>query len=194
MRAVKGSTSRKRRADLTQETFDQLLAWLDRDRDRAGQRYEEIRSQLIRIFMCRGCPVPEELADETINRVAGKLREISSDYAGDPALYFYGVARMVFLEYQRRKPASLPPPPAVTAEETELRYQCLEQCMERLSARNRELILAYYGEDKQAETGPRKELAERLGIGTNALWIRTHRIRESLRECVIQCLNGRQAR
>jgi len=78
--AVDGSASRKITADLTQEAFDRLLAWLDRDRERAGQRYEEIRSQLIKIFVCRGCVASEELADLTINRVAGKLQEIVDSY------------------------------------------------------------------------------------------------------------------
>lgn len=177
---------------LTQEAFDHLLAFLDLDRDRAGTRYEEIRSQLIKIFVCRGCAVPEELADETINRAARKLQEISSTYTGDPALYFYGVAQLVHLEHVRRKPAPLPPPPPSATEEAELKYECLEKCMESLSEISRELILAYYGEDKQAKIERRKELAERLGIGANALWIRAHRIRESLRECVNRCLNNNQ--
>jgi len=177
---------------LTQEAFDRLLAFLDLDRDRAGARYEEIRSQLIKIFMCRGCAVPEELADETINRVARRLQEISSAYEGDPALYFYGVAQMVHLEYVRRKPVPLPPPPPNATEEAELKYECLEKCMESLSDANRELILAYYGEDNHAKIDRRKELAERLGIGANALWIRAHRIRERLRECVSRCLKNRQ--
>jgi DNA-directed RNA polymerase specialized sigma24 family protein len=187
------SASKKIKADLTQESFDRLLDWLDRDRDRAGDRYEEIRSQLIKIFVCRGCTTAEELADETINRVAKKLHEILDNYVGDPALYFYGVAQMVHLEYLRKNTA--PPPHTLSAadQEAELKYACLEECMERLSDRNRELILLYYGEDRQAKIDRRKELAERLGIGTNALWIRAHRIRESLRECVSQCLKRRQS-
>ncbi|HEY7785163.1 MAG TPA: hypothetical protein VIB00_10575, partial [Pyrinomonadaceae bacterium] len=55
---------------LTQESFDALLHWLDPQRDRAGLRYEEIRRSLIKIFACRGCAEPEDLADETINRVS----------------------------------------------------------------------------------------------------------------------------
>ena len=64
--------SQKSKADLTREALDRLLHWLDRDRDRAGQRYEQIRSGLIKVFLCRGAVDPEELADETINRVARK--------------------------------------------------------------------------------------------------------------------------
>ena len=56
----------KEKIELTQAVFEQLLDWLDADRDVAGQRYEEIRRRLIKIFVCRGCIVPEELADRTI--------------------------------------------------------------------------------------------------------------------------------
>lgn len=186
---VDGSTPQRLREDLTQEAFDRLLAWLDRDRDRAGYRYEEIRSRLIKIFVCRGCAEPEELADETINRVARKIHEISDNYVGDPALYFYGVAQMVHREHLRKKRDPLPlPSPSALEQEVERRYECLEECMERLSSISRELILAYYGEEKQAKIDRRRELAEQLGIGANALWIRAHRIRESLRECVSKCL------
>jgi DNA-directed RNA polymerase specialized sigma24 family protein len=187
--------------ELTLESLDQLLDWLDQDRDRAGQRYEQVRSRLIKIFGCRGCTVAEELADETINRVAGKVPQIAGSYVGDPALYFYAVAEKIYLEYLRRTPAHLTPLPADLAQkkappdETEPGYRCLEQCMERLSAQNRELILFYYGhhDDPQSKISSRKELSERMGIGTNALWIRAHRIRESLKKCVGECLQRRQA-
>src|SRR6478672_10875246 len=77
---------------LTQESFDALLDWLDPHREQAGQKYEDIRRRLIKLFVCRGCPEPEDLADETINRVIKKLKEIESGFTGDKARYFYGVA------------------------------------------------------------------------------------------------------
>lgn len=184
--------------ELTLESFDQLLGWLDRDRDRAGQRYEQVRSRLIKIFACRGCTVPEELADETMNRVAGKIPQIAESYVGDPAAYFYAVADKIYLEYVRRAPSHLTPLPADVAQkkapdEIEPGYRCLERCMDRLSAQNRELILFYYGHnDAQSKSQGRKELSERLGIGTNALWIRAHRIRETLKKCVGECLQRKQ--
>jgi DNA-directed RNA polymerase specialized sigma24 family protein len=183
-------SARKDKADLTKEALDRLLHWLDRDRSRAGQRYEQIRSGLIKVFLCRGSVDPEELADETINRVARKVQEIADGYVGDPALYFYGVAKMVYLEYSRRKPVAphLPPPDA--AEETDLRYECLEQCMQTLSAKNRKLILAYYEHESGAKIDHRKELADQMGITANALWIRVHRIKKDLQNCVKQCLRG----
>src|SRR5437764_14777727 len=87
---------------LTQEDFNGLLEWLGQDREQAGDKYEAIRRRLIRIFISRGCHHAEEMADETINRVTFKLKEIRQDYVGDPALYFYGVANKVHLEYVRK--------------------------------------------------------------------------------------------
>jgi DNA-directed RNA polymerase specialized sigma24 family protein len=178
---------------LTQEAFDKMLAWLDPDRDRAGQRYEEIRLRLIKIFICRGCQEAETLADETINRVTRKAETLIADYTGDPALYFYGVAHKVHLEYLRRKPPVMPPPAAATAnvEETEQEYACLDHCMQRLTPDNRELVLEYYQEEKQAKINHRRLLAEKLGIALNALRIRAYRIRAALLECVQDCLEQR---
>ena len=67
-------------------------------------------------------------------------------------------------------------------------------CIEQLSEPNRELILQYYRHDRPGKDkiDKRTELAERLGIGANALWIRAHRIRESLKTCVRACLQREQ--
>src|SRR5436853_4464997 len=88
---------------LTQDAFDRLLDWLDADRNRAGIRYEEIRHRLIRVFIGRGCMAAEDLADETINRVAARIDDVVRDYDGDPASYFYGVCQNVHFESVRKK-------------------------------------------------------------------------------------------
>jgi len=188
---MEGSACRKIDPELTEEKFEQLLAWLDRDRDRAGMKYEDIRSQLIKIFIARGCPIPEELADQTINRVARKLNDIVGRYTGDPALYFYGVARMVHLEYLRQPPVLMPDLPVQVAEYDERRCKCLQQCVNRLTPKNRELIMAYYGEGKQLNADRRREIAEQMGLEQNALWVRAHRIREKLRQCICECLKNK---
>jgi DNA-directed RNA polymerase specialized sigma24 family protein len=178
----------KTKRTLTQNAFDHLLAWLDEDRERAGEKYESIRQKLVKIFTARGCMAAEELADETIDRVARRVPEIAAAYKGERALYFYGVAQKVHLEYLKRKPPPPLPPPAAEAQETEEEYECLEECIEALGPSARELILRYYTEDRQAKIDERRRLAEELGIGLNALRIRAHRIRASLEQCVTQCL------
>jgi DNA-directed RNA polymerase specialized sigma24 family protein len=183
---------RKKEWDLTSEAFEKLLAWLNPDREQAGRKYEEIRRKLIKILTCRGCPCPEELADEAINRVTRKVPDIIENYVGDPALYFYGVAHKVHLESVRKKRDLVLPPAPDFPEETERDYECLERCMERLTSKSRELVLEYYQEEKQAKINRRRELANRLGIAVNALRIRAHRIRASLQECVFECIKRKQ--
>ena len=174
--------------ELTPEAFSKFLVWLDPDPDRAGEKYEDIRRRLIQIFICRGCTCPEDLSDETINRVIRKFPELEETYAGDPALYFYGVAHRVHLEFLRKKPdtKTFPPPDPPSRREEE--YACLEECISHLPERSRELVLQYYQEEKQAKINLRKQLALRLGIPLNALRIRAHRIRANLEECVFDCL------
>lgn len=174
---------------LTQESFEALLTWLDSNRDSAGQKYEQIRTRLIKIFACRGCNESEDLADETINRVTHRLREIGATFTGEPALYFFGVANKVYLEYLRRRPTPSLPIATESSEEAELQFQCLDRCIGQLNLVNRELVLQYYQENKRAKIEHRKHLADRLGIAVNALRIRAHRIRRSLQNCVQECLN-----
>jgi DNA-directed RNA polymerase specialized sigma24 family protein len=173
---------------LTQESFEALLSWLAPEREDAGRRYEDIRRRLIKIFTCRGCPDAEDLADESINRVAKRLNDIRDSFQGDPFLYFYGVANKVHLESARKKRPPPPPPPKDDPEEIEKTFACLEGCIQNLTASNRELVLQYYHEEKTAKIINRRQLAEQLGIGVNALRIRAHRIRGVLQECVQSCL------
>lgn len=174
---------------LTQEAFDALLDWLDPDREVAGQKYEDIRRRLVTIFSCRGCAEPEDLADDTINRVASKLSVIKSDYVGDPARYFYGVANKVYLEYRRRPVPAVPTPTATYDEDIEKEFECLERCMQELTAENQKLVIEYYQDERQAKIDHRKRLANQLGIAINALRIRAFRIRASLQQCVANCLH-----
>lgn len=177
------------RVGLTQEAFDGLLAFLDPDRDRAARKYEDIRRRLLKIFTCRGCAFPEELVDESIDRVAAKSRRLVGVYEGEPALYFYGVARNVAHEYFKKKRAPLDPPPAHDPmDDCEPELDCLERCVEALPPGQRSLILQYYREEKRAKIEARKKLAAELGIGVRALRIRAHRIRAHLTECVRACL------
>jgi len=166
-----------------------LLDWLDPDREQAGIKYEQIRSRLIKIFTGRGCIDPEELADETINRVTSKLKEIQNEFKGDRARYFFGVANKVYLEYLRRK---APQPPSTTTDSAraELEYRCLERCIERLSEEDRALLLKDYGAKGRTQADRRKALAEELGITLNALRIRVYRIRAALKECIEKCIQG----
>jgi RNA polymerase sigma factor (sigma-70 family) len=174
---------------LNQESFDELLTWLSPNREQAGQKYEDIRQGLIRVFICRGCSIPEELADESINRVAKKLKDIKDEYEGDRARYFYGVAKNVFFEYLKTRRTPDPPPLPDPPDQMDREYECLEQCVEQLPPENRVLVIGYYQQEKCPKIVQRRQLAEQFGIALNALRIRAHRIRATLRKCMDNCLD-----
>ena len=185
--------SPKREWELTEGAFSKFLIWLHPNPGQAGEKYEDIRRRLIKIFTCRGCTTPEDLADETINRVIRRVQDIAETYVGDPALYFYGVAHNIHLEYWRRKPELQPPPTPDAPPQSEEEYACLEKCMERLPSHSQDLVLRYYQEEKHAKINLRKQLAVQLGIPLNALRIRACRIRMNLHECVLNCLQQKAA-
>jgi hypothetical protein len=177
--------------DISQEQFDQLLQWLNPDREQAALKYEWIRKRLIKIFVSRGSHIPEELADTTINRVAQKLPEIRATYVGEPAHYFSGVASFIWREWLRgeKGPTVMPVNPTVPTEDEERNYICLEKCLGELSAADRDLAIRYYQQEKQAKIDHRKKLAEEMGLAVNALRIRACRIRANLLRCVELCLS-----
>jgi DNA-directed RNA polymerase specialized sigma24 family protein len=179
----------KRQSDLSSEALEALLRWLSADREEAGRRYEEIRRKLIRVFGCRGCHESDLLADETINRVATKVKELAKTYQGDPTLYFYGVAKRIHLEQLKKAK-----PPVITwqasdAANCEAEFDCLDRCMDKLPSDSRDLVLKYYDHDKDAKIEQRRMLAAGLNIGLNALRIRAHRIRITLHQCINGCLD-----
>ena len=174
---------------ITQEPFDDLLAWLDADRDRAGQKYETIRSGLVRIFVARGFSDAEDLADEAITRVVKRLPEISAGYVGEPARYFYGVARNITLEASRRREITTDISPVALIQITNKsdEYECLMRCLRFLSPQKRDLILDYYLYEGHDKIEHHKRMAEELGISDGALRGRAHHIRTGLEKCALQC-------
>ena len=175
--------------DITKEQFDELLRWLNPDREKAAAQYEWIRKRLIKIFVSRGSHIAEELADNTINRVARKLPEIRDSYVGEPAHYFSGVASYIWRESLRKEkvPAITPPTPSVQSADEERDYACLEKCLAELPSSDRDLAISYYQHEKHAKIDHRKKLAEQLGLAMNALRIRACRIRVGLLKCVEIC-------
>jgi RNA polymerase sigma factor (sigma-70 family) len=178
---------------LTQEGFDKLLASLGGERESAGEQYLETRRKLVRFFEWRGCPFPEDHADETINRVAKKLSE--GEKILNPAGYYFGVARLLVLEInkesarQQQALRELPGSPITlnSSDESEARIDRLQQCLEKLSPDDRELILQYYHGEKRVKIDCRKKLAERFGVPINTLRMRVLRIRENLERCFENC-------
>ncbi|MGE0883606.1 MAG: RNA polymerase sigma factor [Blastocatellales bacterium] len=178
------------------EDFNLFLRWLDQDMEKAAQRYEDVRRNLITILIRRGCHRAEELADETINRVMRRLPEMIDTYVGEPYRYIVVVARNLHLEYvkeiERQEPLPEHDHTNLSAEQSDNSKEeeagCLDKCLKQLSSQQRKLVVDYYLGDKRAKIDHRKAMADEMGIGLNALRIRAHRIRATLEECLKQCL------
>ena len=179
------------------ESFEEILAWLDADREIAATMYVQLRHDLANLFKWRGCIDIEGLTDEVIDRVARKVRELRPTYVGDPRLYFRAVANNLVKETIKKsrsqvalEDVDLPNPPKRESQEekTADMEECLQSCLQKLSPDNRELILAYYAKEKQAKIDHRSELALQFGISVETLRVRVYRIRVSLHECIERCL------
>jgi DNA-directed RNA polymerase specialized sigma24 family protein len=186
----------KREREPTKDELDKLLAWLDPDRDVAGEKHETIRNGLIRMFVSRGCTESETLADEVINRVAVRIEKVIEKY-GEPAKCFHGFAGNVYREYlqdrarQAGTDPSVLPGPADDEEERkrlELEDECLDRCMGELTTADDNLFRRYFQELTPAKIRIRKKLAEELRLTGNAVAIKVGRIRKRLRECMKECL------
>jgi hypothetical protein len=174
----------------TNETFEKLLHWLNPDREKAGEEYEKIRLRLIRIFSSRGCCDAEDLADKTMNVAASRIDWLIENFTGDPALFFYGVAKKIYLETLKPKPTPPPHPPVVIdGSKVEGQCGCLEKCLKQvLTVTEQHMLLRYYEKEKSEKIQLRKGLAEESGITLNALRIRVHHINARLRPCIEECL------
>lgn len=171
---------------IDQTTFERLLIWLNPDRDLAAQKYEKIRLRLVEIFASRGFADAEGLADETIDRVCSRVERVSEGWVGDPAYFFLGVARKIMLEKSKPAKAILPPPDPDPDEneQLELKDRCLEKCLALLSEEERQLLLKYVDGKKK----DRSELAQRLNLTPNALRLRVHQYKKTIRPCLAECL------
>lgn len=187
----------------TADSFRRFLAFLDNGIESNGGSYLEMQRRLAGYFARKGCAEPEELADETLNRVSRRLDEEGSIEVDKPARYCYITARFVFLEEKRavkvnnvafeesgiqiHRHARQNTSDADELEKKEKMLECLDECTSKLGERNRGLILDYYFGNQGVKIRNRSSMAERLGISLNALSIRACRIRRTLESCVGKC-------
>lgn len=180
----------------TETSFRNLLNWLDQGVDSGGQEYLEVRRRMVRFFDRKNCHAADELADETLNRVARRLQEEGCITGVVPAQYCYIVGKFVLLEHLRHREqnnvalneaglAQYDPGKGLEpVQKDEELLASLDRCLEKLRAEDHDLILDYYGGEQQTKIARRKALAERLGLSTNALLIRACRIRSKLEDCM----------
>lgn len=192
--------------EITHQALHKLLAQLDEDSDQAALKFETIRQKLVKFFEYRKIPFAEEYTDEAVYRVMRKVAEDEVILDENPARYFLGVAGNLIKEYLRKMDRTvdiedvftpsnhLTIDPNQIQKESEAKHlqeqqlECLEQCLNRFSAEDRDLIMHYYQDDGETHIDSRKALAHKLGIQINNLRIRMHRMREKLERCVEECL------
>jgi len=165
-----------------------------------------MRRRLAAYFERKNCLAPDDLAEDTLNRIARRLDEEPALAAENAGRYCYVVARYVFLESLRptrpreidiealtasgRSSSSLAAPAAPDAAERQRLLDCLDHCLEKLQQHDRDLILEYYRDDQKRRIERRRTLARRLGVTANAVSIRACRIRGALETCVRSCHLG----
>ena len=186
--------------------LNRLLLRLDPDRANALTMYGEIRRTLVKVLVWNRSSDAEELADETLARVAAKLDVVKVENIRAFAL---GVARNVCLEdlHKSRLQTSTEEIPGgpdalrgprdpereiVYAVSEQIRLACLRSCCAKLETEDRSLVISYYGADGEKQKVHRKRLAVGLRITMNVLRVRAHRLREELEECVRDCLETRR--
>jgi len=198
----------RRESQPTAGAFRQFLNWLDEGTDSSGEKYLEMRRRLVAYFDRKNCISADDLADETLNRVARRLEEEGAWDGTTPARYCYITARFVFLEYlrsDRRLEKSFAELPSADVDANaglhsgdngaliskENLLDCLEECMTKLAPNERDLIIEYYRGEQRAKIERRRTLAESLRLSLNALSIRACRIRNKLELCVRECSKDR---
>jgi DNA-directed RNA polymerase specialized sigma24 family protein len=180
----------------TQQAFEKFLAAFSSDYEAAAAQYELTRSKLIKFFERRAVYGSEGLADETLDRVMRRIDE--GEIVTNMMAYVYKVASFVVLETYKEQeklhkaeeatPLVAAAPPLTEGEENS-RLVCFDRCLDGLPVETRTLILDYYREDGHEKIQLRRQIAEKLGIGLNALRIRTRKIRVKLEQCVKECLD-----
>lgn len=185
---MKDSRPHKKDWVLTQEAFHKLLQWFDPSEELAGLKYEHIRRSLILFFRAKGRDGGEELADETINRVARRISEGVEIKKSKQVSYFMGVAVNVLHEDIREQKSSISSPPPTDHQELENKLECQERCFQALDLETRAFLREYCEGDYEASLKRRKKMAASLGISLNALRLRVYHHREDLADCMKKCL------
>ena len=191
---------------LTPDAFDSLLSSLHPDREQAGRVYENLRRKLLEFFEARGSFIPDEHADETLDRVMRRLSE--GEPVQDPSSYCYGVAKFVWKEALRarsREPIELNDNLHHSSANShaeihqgrlslEQRLDCMEVCLSSLADTTRSFIIEYFKEDDGTKITHRKHMAEEMNTSLNALRLRASRLKREVARCTEECTRNKGIR
>jgi DNA-directed RNA polymerase specialized sigma24 family protein len=190
--ASQSPRARNRDRQLTRERFDLLLSHLSVDPAERGTRYEMLRGRLIFFFLRRMLPLPEDLADEVLNRLARRLEE--GEALASIEGYALGIARHLLQEQRahsdRERTASeefhrnVSQETLTPDEDEEIRLSHMKRCLERLPHSDREMLSEYYLAEGSEKIPIRKRLAKARGITQAALRKRVFVLRGLVQRCM----------
>jgi len=181
--ASQSAHARNRDRQLTRQQFDLLLSHLSINPAEGGDRYEMLRGRLIFFFSHCMLPLPEDLADEVLNRLARKLEA-----------YALGIARHVLQEqransdrerganeeFHRNVSREMP----TIDEEEEIRLEHMKKCLDRLPLSDRVMLSEYYLADGSVKISVRKRLAMTKGMTQATLRKRVFALRRLVQRCM----------
>ena len=129
-------------------------------------------------------PEAEDAMSETFER-AIRYRSTYDERLGEPAVWLIGIARRCVSEVlaQRAESAGAPPdqPAPGNLETDAVARLSMQDAVARLSTRDRELVGLRYGGDLSA-----RQIAQLLGVTTNAVEVGLHRALGRLRRIVTE--------
>lgn len=102
------SPNKNEKRILTAKKFRFFLRWLDPVEEQAGDEYEKLRFRLIAFFSHRRSLFPEDLADETINRLIHNISEHKKIAINNKLAYSFALAKDVYMESIRTPSWALP--------------------------------------------------------------------------------------
>ena len=181
-----------------------LLTLLHHDPVEAAETYRRLQQRLVRYFSLTAASDPQQLTDETIARLARRVAEDASGNEPETVLaeepqtigstladLAFRTAREVLQEdLNRAQPddqevrewfAHTINAPDIKRDR---RLATLRSCLSRLSPERRQLLESYYGWRSGRKAEHHLQLAQTLGLSTEALRNRVLRSRVQLESCV----------
>jgi len=170
--------------------FDALLRALHADTEAAGLAYRQLHQRLIRFFRINNASDPEALADEALDRLAGRISALQAEDIGSPQAFALGIGRHLLQEDLRKQRRE-----SDTASEWASRalsndghheglLQALDHCMALMREDQREILRSYYQWTGRQKIEHHRQLAEKLGLTLNAMRNRLMRARAQLDKCI----------
>lgn len=180
---------------LSKSDFETFLQTLDSNRDKAGEKYLELRAGLESFFEWRDCENVEELTDIVFDRLAKKI--IEGEKIENIKAYSVSIAKFVVMEYKRKSLRNVELDESFAKSNLEKDFEandlkkkkleCLRKCLIKLPEKKRKMLIEYYNTEEFTMIAKRKELAEKLQLNLNSLRIQVSRMKSVLEKCTKEC-------